>query len=126
MSFFERVSNMQVFKFLVGGVLNTALTYIVYFLMFVISGNYVVSYVISFAFGIVFTSFFNINHVFDSENSVKYYIVYSLYYISYFLCNMSMISILIEMFEVNELLAPIFVMIVAVPINFVISRKILT
>lgn len=109
-------------RFGIGGIINTALSYIVFLLLLKIV-NYQIAYSGSWIFGILFVIIFYPSKVFiGSTNSTKKIIFTIIQYISVFLSGLLVMSLLIEHFKISEKLAIIAVIIFTTALNFLLMR----
>ena len=108
-------------KFVVGGGINTAFTYGLYFGLQVIM-PYQVAYALAFATGIVFSYWFNATIVFNTPVSWKGFFAFPLVYLAQYLLSAVLLSVFVERFCIPQNVAPLVVIIVTIPITFVLTR----
>lgn len=111
-------------KFVVGGGINTAFTYGVYFGLQVIM-PYQAAYTFAFALGIVFSYWFNSTIVFKTPVNWKGFMTFPLVYLIQYVLSAILLVFFVEQIGVNQLFAPLFVIIVTVPITFILTRWLL-
>jgi putative flippase GtrA len=111
-------------KFIVVGIINTAITYIVYIALLGLLG-YNNSYLISYILGILISYALNTKFVFNTNYSVIKLIKFPLVYIAQYLINAMVLRVVIERDITNELFAPILVLILSIPVTFLLSKTIL-
>jgi putative flippase GtrA len=112
------------FNFIIGGVINTGFTYSVYlFLSFIFS--YQISYFIAYFMGVIFNYLFNSLMVFRVPLTLVGLCSYPLAQILLFICSASLITILVEYFDVDILTAPFLAMTIIVPFSYGINRAVL-
>ena len=109
-----------IIRFLAVGGANFVLVYAVYLVALQYTG-YRMSYWISFAVGLFFTSLMNIHHTFGRDLNITILLIYAVYYYGYALVNVTLISLLIEDLQVREEFALLVTMVVLVPIHFFLS-----
>lgn len=118
-------SKMQYWlRFLAGGLLNTGLTYGLYFLLQKVF-FYQVAYAIAYASGIVFSYWFNARIVFRTPLSWKGLMTYPLVYVVQYGSSALLLGIFIERLGIPPALAPLLVLVLMIPLTFFLSRWIL-
>lgn len=111
-------------RFLAGGLLNTGLTYGLYFLLQKLF-FYQVAYAIAYATGIVFSYWFNARIVFRTPLSWKGLMTYPLVYVVQYGSSALLLGIFIERLGIPPALAPLLVLVLMIPLTFFLSRWIL-
>jgi putative flippase GtrA len=111
-------------KFIIGGGINTAFTYGLYFGLQVIM-PYQAAYAVAFALGIVFSYWFNSTIVFKTPISWKGFMTFPLVYLIQYVLSAILLGFFVEQIGINQLFAPLFVIIVTVPITFILTRWLL-
>lgn len=118
-------SKMQYWlRFLIGGLLNTGLTYGLYFLLQKVF-FYQIAYMIAYACGIVFSYWFNARIVFRTSLSWTGLMTYPLVYVVQYGCSALLLGIFIERLDIPPALAPLLVLVMMIPLTFFLSRWIL-
>lgn len=108
-------------KFIIGGAINTAFTYGLYFGLQVVM-PYQPAYALAFAIGIMFSYWFNATIVFNTPVSWKGFFAFPLVYVAQYVLSAVLLSVFIEHFGVVQSIAPLVVIIVTIPITFVLTR----
>lgn len=114
-------------KFGIVGVANTAISYATYAILVTLGVHYLLCGIIAFAVSMVNAFYWNNKHVFyenrESRSAVgsAFRMVVS-YAFSGLLIGTSLLYIFVDIFEVNEYIAPIFGLCVTVPMNFMLNR----
>lgn len=108
-------------KFVIGGGINTAFTYGLYFGLQVVM-PYQVAYALAFATGIVFSYWFNATIVFKTPVSWKGFFAFPLVYLVQYLLSAVLLSVFVERMGIPQSVAPLVVIIVTIPITFVLTR----
>lgn len=118
----------QFIKFGIVGLSNTIISYGVYVLLTYIGFQYVLSNVIGFIVSVLNSFYWNNKYVFKKSNNQERNILFALIktFIAYsttglFLNNI-MLVLLVEKLDISKYIAPIFVLIVTIPLNFVINK----
>ena len=111
----------QILTFLVGGFLNTVLTYIIYYIL-VQFFNYYLSYTVAYIFGIIYAYFFNALYVFKSKVTKIKIISYPIIYIIQYLISLLIIYLAIDIFNINKVYAPIISILILIPISFFLNK----
>ena len=108
----------------IGGVLNTAVTFLV-FLTLLLWMPYQGAYIVAYAVGIVFGYFFATALVFRQPATMRGLAAYPLVYLAQYAVSALMLTTLIEGIGVPVWTAPLIVAIVAFPITFLLSRALI-
>lgn len=109
------------YKFLISGGVNTILTYVVYIflLMFL---PYVVSYTMSYIFGVVCAYISNRFFVFKKHQGLKSVALLFLIYIIQYVLGVLILWFWVEQLGFAARLAPLVAIIVTVPVTYVLSK----
>lgn len=118
-------SPKQIIKFFWVGLANSAVTYLIY-LAFNLILDYRISYTLSYISGILFSVYFNGRFVFQTSVTIKTVIEYLIFYSTSFGLGILLLTFFVSYVHLSELLAPLFVLITVVPINFFGARFVLT
>ncbi len=114
----------QFIKFGIVGFINTINSWIIYYFLIFINVNYLISTTLAYFLSSIIGYMLNKKWVFkrnsDMEKSsiFKYYIVY----ISSYFLNLLCMYVLVDIINISDLFAPILVLFVTVPFNFIFSR----
>lgn len=111
-------------SFVVGGCLNTLLTYGIYLLlnMYV---SYQKSYVIAYISGIVFSYLFNAHVVFNVKKSWKGLMAYPLVYLLQYALGALLLSLMVEKLRIPKEIAPLLIIVLLLPVTYLLSKTIL-
>lgn len=112
-------------RFLIGGILNTAITYLLYYSLLPFF-SYKTAYTAAFILGILVGYSLNALFVFKAKVAIKSMIRFPLIYLVQYLLSIALVTTLIEYFGVAVWFAPIIVIIITVPLMFVLSKLIFT
>lgn len=113
----------EVFRFLIGGVLNTVIGYGGYLLLLHwlrYEAAYTVSYIVSVAVSYLFSALV----VFRQPLSARAALRYPLVYLVQFLLGLVLLKLLVEALHVSTWLAPLLVSVLTIPVTFLLSRVI--
>lgn len=119
---------IQFIKFGIVGISNTFVHYIIYLLCAIIGINYILANFIAFSISVINSFYWNNKYVFKlkSDGECKWLSVLIKTYISYAITGLLLNSILlyieIDIWGINEFVAPIINMIVTIPLNFIINK----
>ena len=108
-------------KFGIVGFINTMTSTFIYWGLVYIKINYMISTTIAYFVASIIGYYLNKNKVFKSQNKtsiIRYYIVY----ISSYFLNLGTMYLLIDILGISKYLAPILVLFVTVPYNFILSN----
>ncbi len=111
-------------RFILGGGLNTALTYVIYLVLnkvFV----YQLAYFIAYTLGIIFAYWFNSVVVFRVQTSWKGFFSYPAVYLIQYFTSAFLLGGLVEVVGVFELVAPLLVAILMVPVTYIMNKILL-
>lgn len=120
----EKRSLVDLVKFVIGGGINTAFTYALYFGLQVIM-PYQIAYALAFVVGIVFSYWFNSTIVFNTPVSWKGFMAFPLVYLIQYLLSAIILGFVVELLGINQLFAPLIVILVTIPITFLLTRWLL-
>ena len=119
---------LQFIKFGIVGLSNTAISYIIYFLLVYFDLHYLVASIIAFFISVLNSFFWNNKYVFKKEDGQKRNIAKSLVktYVSYaftglFLQNV-LLFVFIEFIKISKYIAPFFGLIITIPLNFFLNK----
>ena len=113
----------QFIKFCVVGVSNTSVSLMAYYVCIFLNIHYVLANIISWVIGVFNSFYWNNRYVFTSTTCwwralLKSYVSYGFSLVA----GLLLMSLLIEVFGISVLLAPLLVMIIMTPINFVLNK----
>ena len=114
----------QVLLWALGGGVNTLLTYGMY-LAFNLIMSYPIAYSASYVIGIVLSYFYNSLVVFHSPLSFKKFALFPVVYLVQYLLSLGLLAAFVQLLKVSETLAPIFVLVISLPVTYLLSRLIL-
>jgi putative flippase GtrA len=120
-----RAHLFQITKFAVVGVINTGTFYGAYLLL-----NhwlpYYPAYVVAFLLSMVGSFFLNTYITYRTKPTWRKFLLFPLTNLTNFVVTSVGVFVLVEMFHVGERIAPLLAAAVAIPVTFVLSRRILT
>ena len=112
-------------RFIIGGVINTAFTYVIFLLALPFS-NHTIAYCISWLAGILFVVLVYPSKVFvDSNNSLTKKVAIAAQYIVVFIGGLFMLKALVEYFLIRESVSMGLTIIFTTVLNFVLMRFLL-
>ena len=112
-------------RFLVAGVLNTALTYALYVLLLAVV-PYRVAFTLAYVAGILVSYALSARFVFRREASWRSFLRFPFVYLAQYLAGLLLVSVLVEWLAVPAWLAPIVALVVTIPLTYVLSRAVFT
>jgi putative flippase GtrA len=121
---FSRSSVQQWGRFLLGGGINTFVTYALY-LAFKLAVGYQFAYLAAYVIGIVFSYWFNSRLVFKVPLSWTKFLSYPIVYVFQYCASALLLHGLVEFAEINVSFAPLMVTAAMVPLTYVTSKLIL-
>lgn len=111
-------------SFLIGGGLNTGLTYCLYLLLSYLM-DYQIAYAIAYVAGIVFAYFFNSKVVFKVEHSLIGMLVYPTIYLVQYIFGALLLNLLVEHLHLHKAIAPILVILLLLPSSYLLNKIVL-
>jgi len=118
----------QFIKFGIVGLSNTAISYIIYFLLVYVGLHYIIASVIAFVISVLNSFFWNNKYVFKKGDNQKRNIIHSLIktYISYAFTGLVLQNLLLFVFisilHISKYLAPLFGLVITIPLNFILNK----
>jgi putative flippase GtrA len=108
-----------------GGGINTAFTYGIYFALN-LTMNYQLAYLLAYALGVVFAYWFNAVLVFKVPLSWKGFFAYPLVYVLQYGSSALLLGVLVEFANMNEKFAPLLIAVCMLPFTYMLSRYVLS
>ena len=113
----------QFFKFGIVGTINTVSSWIFYYSLVFLKVNYLIATTVAYFLSSIIGYILNKTWVFRKKDKsktpmLKYYVVY----ISSYFLNMGCMYLFVDILNISNLLAPILVLFITVPYNFIFSR----
>jgi putative flippase GtrA len=112
------------FKFLIGGAINTAMTYSIY-LGFSYLMPYQMAYFFAYLTGIVFSFLFNSIVVFRVPLNWDRLIPYPFIYFFQYVFSAILLGVLVEAVGLNESIAPLLIALLLAPLAYLLNKKVL-
>jgi putative flippase GtrA len=113
----------QIVLFLIVGVSNTVLTYVAYLALLQIV-HYAWAFTGAFVLGLLFTGLLNIRVTFGHHHTLAAWVVFSAYYGLYYVFALMLLRLLVDEIGIDARFAPLVMLPVVVPINFLMTRLI--
>ncbi|MEC0227957.1 GtrA family protein [Paenibacillus alba] len=120
----KRFFTKEFIRFIVVGMLNTLLTYLVYLLLNNLL-NYNTAYAVGYIMGLVFSYFMNTIFVFKGSLTLKKGLQFPFVYLLQFILSECILFILVDQLHFNKTSAPLVVVILTIPITFLLSKLII-
>jgi putative flippase GtrA len=114
----------EVWRFLLGGLVNTAFFYGVYYLLN-LAIHYQPAYAIAYVAGVFFSYWLNSRWVFHTAMSWKSFLAFPLVYVVQYGVGAALMYVLVARLGLSESLAPVLVIAANVPLSFVMTRLVL-
>lgn len=111
-------------RFIVGGAINTGFTYLVYLGMSLFL-SYQAAYLVAYATGVIFSYWFNARVVFRVPISWRGLFSYPIVYLVQYSFSALLLSGFVEILDVREMVAPIFVAFLMIPFTYLMSKYVL-
>lgn len=118
----------QFVQFGIVGLSNTVISYLVYSLLVFLGLFYIFASIIAFVVSVLNSFFWNNKYVFKKNNGKDRSNVKSLIrtFISYGLSGLLLqnilLFVLIDIFEISKYIAPVFCLLITVPLNFILNK----
>lgn len=115
---------IQFVKFNIIGIVNTIITYLLFSCVFYSTGNYFISLVADYIFGIIFSFYMNKNITFKvlGPTSIKMAVRMIFSYIFVFILNLLLLKILIDLLMVNVYISQMIALIVIMLAGFIVQK----
>lgn len=114
----------QFFKFILGGGLNTVLSYLLY--VFLLNHlNYQLAYTLAYIAGIVISYFLNTFIVFRQKASLVKFIIFPLIYFVQYCIGILLLWLFVQQLNFSPKLAMILVALICMPFTFILSKFLL-
>jgi putative flippase GtrA len=110
--------------FLLFGVINTLLTYGLYLLL-LLAVSYPAAYSASYVVGIFLSYVLNARFVFREPLRLSKALQYPVVYIVQYFLGLGLLYLMVEVFHLSEVVAPLAVVLMTVPCTFVLSRYVI-
>ena len=111
-------------RFAVSGLINVVLSYCVYLLLLNYF-SYPVSYTVSYIAGIIISYLLHSKLVFKQPLSLGKALQYPLVYLVQYLLGLVLMFLLVQVVGLSQKLAPVFVLLVTVPVTYFLSRRVI-
>ena len=114
---------IQFLKFCVVGLSNTVISLAVYYIILYFGAHYVIASILSFIISVLNAYYWNYKYVFNTKSDILKSLIktHTSYGFSYVLST-TLLIILVEYYNISELLAPILVLVITVPLNFILNK----
>lgn len=111
-------------RFAAGGLFNTAATYLIYLglIRFI---PYQAAYLVAYALGILIAYVLNSILVFRVPLSLGRFSTYPLVYVVQYVIAAGLLAVAIEFLHLSEVIAPLAVLVIMVPLSYVLNRWVL-
>ena len=119
----SKESVIQFIKFGIVGLSNTAIGLGTYYLFLWLGWNYMVANVLSWIISVFNAFFWNSRYVFKTRN--KWLTALFRTYVSYgfsFVLGAVVLYILVEFCKISEVVAPVLVLVITIPLNFILNK----
>lgn len=120
-----RTTGKQFLGFVVGGGLNTAITYGLYLLLNSVV-HYQWAYLISYVLGITLAYFINVGMVFKTHSSLKKMMAYPFIYIFQYLIGAALLYLLVGWFSFPAAYAPLLIIALLLPVSYMLNKALLS
>lgn len=108
-------------RFIFIGLCNFKVTFITYTIALSFF-SFKFAYILGFIAALIFTTLMNIKHVFSRDLTSKKAIFYGFYYFCYSFLSYKIVELLIEEFQINEIISLVLTIVAVTPCHFLFSR----
>ena len=123
---FKKYKNFTIFRFLIAGIINTFVGFgLGIFLLVVLPFHYALTILISTFLGVCFNYFMSVKYVFRAESSNYKIILYFSIYLLMYLVNMLIMYILINEFNMNDIISFIIGAPFIIGLTYLLQRKLI-
>lgn len=114
----------QFIKFGLVGVSNTLISLGTYYLLYFLGVNYLIANTIGFIISVLNSYYWNNKYVFKKtqDGHIKPLIKTFMSYGSTFLLSTILLFLMVNIFKVSEIIAPIVTLIITIPLNFIMNK----
>lgn len=114
----------EVARYVLAGGVNTILTYLIYLACLTFT-SYRPAYTISFASGILISYALNAQFVFQEKVRLGKGLLFACAYCLQYLCGLGLLYLLVEYLSISKVIAPLLLILVIVPSNYLFNRWLL-
>ncbi len=123
---FKKYKNLTIFRFLIAGIINTFVGFgLGILLLLVLPFHYALTIFISTFLGVCFNYFMSVKYVFRAESSNYKIILYFSIYLLMYLVNMLLMYILINQFNMNDIISFIIGAPFIIGLTYLLQRKLI-
>lgn len=122
----DKTLTNETIRFIIVGFINT-FHYYLWYLLFtgLIQIPYIISHIVAFLISMIGSFYLNTYFTYGTKPSLKKFFQFPLTYIVNIVVSTSSLYVLVDMFNMNNKIAPLLASAIAIPFTFIISRKIL-
>ena len=114
---------IQFIKFSIVGFSNTVISLFVYYVLLWLECNYLIANAMSWIVSVFNAFYWNNKYVFKNENTwIKALIITYISYGCSFILGSLMLIVLIEFFKVSDIIAPLIILVITIPLNFLMNK----
>ena len=119
----SKENTIQFIKFGIVGLANTGIGLTIYYGLLWLGVNYLISNAASWLISVLNAFYWNNNYVFQNNSTwfkslIKTYISYGFS----FLLGSILLYVFVEWFAISKILAPLLILIVTIPVNFLLNK----
>lgn len=113
-------------RFAVVGVINTINYYAIYLLLMYLDIVYLISHSAAFIISMIGSYFLNCYFTYKTKPTLKKFLQFPLTYVVNYTVSTSSLFIFVDLFKMNEFIAPFISMLLPIPFTYLTSKWILT
>ena len=113
----------EVFRFLVGGTINTFAALAVYYVLQLFL-HYQVAYALAWVFGVILSYRINVGYVFKTSHTPAKALAFPLVHVAQYIVGALLLYVLVEKLGAPQEIAPLAVAVLLVPMTFTLTRLI--
>jgi putative flippase GtrA len=118
-----RFTDSRVPRYLAAGLLNTALTYVIYVLLLRIA-PYRIAFTVAFVLGILLSYALNARFVFARRAQWRSFVRFPLVYVGQYVAGLLLVSLLVEWAGIDSRVAPLVALAVTIPLTYLLTRAV--
>lgn len=112
-------------RFVVVGIINTLNYYLIYLLLLFLNIPYIASHSIAFGISMIGSFYLNCYFTYRTKPTLKKFFQFPLTYVINYTISTSSLYIIVDLLNMNVLIAPIISMILPIPFTYLVSKWIL-
>ncbi|WP_051359442.1 GtrA family protein [Paucisalibacillus globulus] len=113
-------------RFILVGIVNTFNYYILYLLFMAVSIPYIFSHTVAFVISMIGSFYLNCYFTYKTKPTLKKFFQFPITYIVNYSVTTISLYVLVDLFMLNEFIAPLISAVIPIPFTYLVSRWVLT